>query len=117
MSTPLIACVIDPPRPIQNVVRCSRSLVRSGSSAFAPRSRGRRTSSAPRTRSSVVNTLPTPTRPSSVWTATRVCTTSSCRSSSCQPPSGVAPRSPAAVMAVILMGVLSSGPWTATLGR
>ena len=43
----------------------------------------------------LVNTLPTPVKPSSVCTATSVCTQSSGFSSLLQPPSGVAPRRPA----------------------
>ena len=74
---PLIACVIDPPRPIQNVFACSFSLTRSGSSAFSPRYNGSSTPSAPRTSTSFVNADPHPVTPSSVKTAISVCTQSS----------------------------------------
>ncbi len=37
MSIPLMVCVIEPPRPSQNMFWRSFSLTRSGSSAFSPR--------------------------------------------------------------------------------
>ena len=59
-----------------------------------------------RTNSSFVNTLPSPTAPSSVCTAISVCTQSSGRNSLLQPPSGVAPRKPAQRISRIFMKFL-----------
>src|SRR5436309_1663779 len=56
ISIPLMACVTDPPRPIQKVCWRSFSLTRSGSSGFSPRHNGVSRRSAPRTSSSLVNT-------------------------------------------------------------
>ena len=58
MSMPLMACVIEPPRPSQKVCWCSFSLTRSGSSAFSPRVSGSSTSSAAFTSPSFEKTLP-----------------------------------------------------------
>lgn len=72
------------------------SLTRSGSSAFSPLYSGSSSSSDARTSASLVNTLPTPSTPSSVETTTSVWTTSSSSSSWLHPPCGVAPLSPMA---------------------
>src|SRR4051812_21175316 len=108
MSMPLMVWVSDPPRPIQKELAWSFSLTRSGSSGFSPRYSGSRTPSAPRTRTSFVNTEPHPVMPSSVYTATSVWTQSSGRSSLLQPPSGVLPRSPADLMSMIFTRAILS---------
>src|SRR5204863_4460573 len=89
----------------------SFSLTRSGSSAFSPRQSGSSRPSDARTRSSLVKTLPTPVTPSSVRTATSVCTQVSGRSSLLQPPSGVAPRRPTALISRIFMVSLLFRPF------
>jgi hypothetical protein len=94
MSMPEIVWVSVPPCPIQNVFWWSFSVTRIGSTALSPITSDRSTASAASTSRASVKTLPTPMRPSSVFTITSAWTESSALISFVQPPLGDLPNRP-----------------------